>query len=259
MRGRTPEGADVIRLLLEASAADYESQKPSLANFESHALIHAQGGTVFYTHPARWWTGSWGGQGIYPKREKMRVSNMAVELPLDTLAGPTFDGMDIITGSDEFAADQKSFQIWSLLLNHGYRVAATASSDACFDRPGGACRARRGSTRLSKAPSRSRPPPAPLGKAGPSSLPDHCWWFRWMGTRRAVLSRPMAGRTKCASTPGLPGRRPAGWAHRDSPQRATFRETHPRRRPDECVALAGDPAHCGDRRIVVLRSRLRRG
>jgi hypothetical protein len=138
MRGRTPAGADVIRLLLEASAADYESEKPSLANFESHSLIHAQGGSVFYTHAARWWTGSWGGQGIYPKRDKMRVSNLAVELPLDTLAGPTFDGLDIITGAGEFAADQKSFQIWSLLLEHGYRLAATASSDACFDRPGGA-------------------------------------------------------------------------------------------------------------------------
>lgn len=138
MRGRTPEGANVIPLLFQASAADYESQKPSFANFESHALVHAQGGTVFYTHPARWWTGSWGGQGGYPRQDKMRVSNMAVELPLDALAGPTFDGMDIITGSGEFAADQKSFQLWSLLLNHGYRVAATASSDACFDRPGGA-------------------------------------------------------------------------------------------------------------------------
>jgi hypothetical protein len=138
MRGRTRSGGDAIAMLLQASAADYESQKPSFANFESHALIRAQGGAVFYTHPARWWTGPWGGEGGYPKRDQMRVSNMAVELPLDTLAGPTFDGLDIITGTGEFAADQKSFQIWSLLLNHGYRLAATASSDACFDRPGGA-------------------------------------------------------------------------------------------------------------------------
>ena len=138
MRGRTTEGADVIQRLLQASAMDYESAKPSFADFESHALIHAQGGAVFYTHPARWWTGPWGGEGGYPKQEKMRVSNMAVELPLDTLLGPTFDGLDVITGAGEFQADQKAFQIWALLLNHGYRVAATASSDACFDRPGGA-------------------------------------------------------------------------------------------------------------------------
>ena len=138
MRGRTREGLNVIDLLLDASAWDYESSKPTYANFESHQLIHTQGGAVFYTHPARWWIGPWGGKGGYPKRERMRVSNMAVELPLDTLIGPTFDGLDILTGSGEQAANAKSFEIWSMLLNHGYRLAATASSDACFDRPGGA-------------------------------------------------------------------------------------------------------------------------
>ena len=138
LRGRTDRDEDVIGLLLQASAHDYESDKPSFANFESHQLIHAQGGSVFYTHPARWWTGPWGGQGGYPKQERMRVSNMAVELPLDTLIGPSFDGVDVITGSGEFQANAMAFELWCLLLNHGYRVAGTASSDACFDRPGGA-------------------------------------------------------------------------------------------------------------------------
>jgi hypothetical protein len=136
--GRTAKGDDVIQMLLAASAADYESSKPSFANFESHRLIHAQGGTVFYSHPARWWMGAWGGQGGYPKVEKMRVSNLAVELPLDTLLGPTYDGLDIITGAGEWGANASAFELWAMLLNHGYRVAATASSDACFDRPGGA-------------------------------------------------------------------------------------------------------------------------
>lgn len=138
MRGRTASGADVIALLLAASAHDYESEKPSFANFESHQLIHAQGGAAFYTHPARWWTGAWGGQGGYPKQEQMRISNMAVELPLDTILGPTFDGVDVMTGAGELQANAMAFDLWCLLLNHGYRVAATASSDACFDRPGGA-------------------------------------------------------------------------------------------------------------------------
>jgi len=138
VRGRTAEGADVIPLLLRASAADYESSKPTFANFETHQLIHAQGGAVFYTHPLRWWTGPWGGQGGYPKQERMRVSNMAVELPLDTLLGPTYDGLDVFTSGGEAAANDKAFQLWALLLNHGYRIAATGSSDACFDRPGGA-------------------------------------------------------------------------------------------------------------------------
>lgn len=138
LRGRTAAGGDVIALLLAASAHDYESEKPSFANFESHQLIHAQGGATFYTHPARWWMGAWGGQGGYSKREQMRVSNMAVELPLDTILGPTFDGVDVLTGAGEWQANAMAFELWCLLLNHGYRVAATASSDACFDRAGGA-------------------------------------------------------------------------------------------------------------------------
>ncbi len=138
LRGRTAAGADVIPLLLRASAWDYESAKPTFANFESHALIRAQGGAAFYSHPLRWWTGAWGGQGGYPKQERMRVSNMAVELPLDTLLGPTYDGLDVFTSGGEAEANAKAFQLWALLLNHGYRVAATASSDACFDRAGGA-------------------------------------------------------------------------------------------------------------------------
>src|SRR6266446_761811 len=137
MEGRTRDGLNVIQVLLAASAWDYESSKPTYANFESHRLIHSQGGAVFYTHAARWWAGPWGGRGGYPKQERMRVSNMAVELPLDTLIGPTYDGMDLLTGSGETVANAKSFQLWTLLLNHGYRLAATASSDACFDRPGG--------------------------------------------------------------------------------------------------------------------------
>jgi hypothetical protein len=137
VRGRTPEGRDVIRLLMAASAWDYESTKPTYANFESHQLIHDQGGVACYSHPARWWMGPWGGQGGYPKLDQMRVSNLAVELPLDTLLGPTYDGLDLITGPGEHEANAKAFEIWSLLLNHGYRVAATGSSDACFDRPGG--------------------------------------------------------------------------------------------------------------------------
>lgn len=137
MRGRTAEGLDVIPLLLRASAADYESSKPTFANFETHQLIRAQGGAVFYSHPMRWWMGPWGGQGGYPKQDNMRVSNMAVELPLDTLLGPTYDGLDVLTSSGEPGANNNAFELWAMLLNHGYRVAATASSDACFDRPGG--------------------------------------------------------------------------------------------------------------------------
>lgn len=136
--GRRPDGANVIELLLAASAADYESDKPTYANFESHRLIHAQGGVVAYSHPLRWWMGPWGGQGGYPAVKAMRVSNMAVELPLDTLLGPTYDGLDVMTSAGELEFNAKAFELWGLLLNHGYRVAPTGSSDSCFDRSGGA-------------------------------------------------------------------------------------------------------------------------
>lgn len=138
MKPRTPWGEDVLSVLLAASAQDYESQKPPYANFESHAMIHALGGVACYTHPARWWTGVWGGEGGYPRETQKFISNLAVELPLDTLIGPTYDGIDVITGRGEQHADALAFQIWCLLQNHGYRLTPTASSDACFDRRNGA-------------------------------------------------------------------------------------------------------------------------
>ncbi|HRY46781.1 MAG TPA: CehA/McbA family metallohydrolase [Candidatus Paceibacterota bacterium] len=138
MPGRTRQGDNVISMLFEASAGDYESQKPSYANFESHELIRHLGGRSFYSHPFRWWTGPWGGQGGYPHREKARISNLAVELPLDTLLGPTYDGLDVMTTAGEYSANAKAFELWAMLLNRGYRLAATASSDSCFDRANGA-------------------------------------------------------------------------------------------------------------------------
>lgn len=138
MRGRTRERASVIDLLTAASAHDYEAEKPTFANFESHQLIREQGGAVFYSHPARWWAGPWGGRNGFPLRESARISNLAAELPLDVVIGPTFDGLDVLTGPGEFEANAMAFELWAMLLNHGYHLAATASSDACFDRPQGA-------------------------------------------------------------------------------------------------------------------------
>jgi hypothetical protein len=134
---RTKRGESLIDLLLQSSAGDYESHKPSIANFEIHELIHHLGGTCYYTHPARWWWGSWGGHGGYPKLDRMRVSNLAVELPLDTVIGPTYEGIDVMMTTNESSTNAKGFKLWCLLQNHGYRVAATASSDSCFDRRNG--------------------------------------------------------------------------------------------------------------------------
>ena len=137
MAGRTAGAADAIRELLDLSAHDYESEKEPAPNFESHALIHSLGGVVSYSHPCRWWWGKWGGRGGYPVEEKKYVSNMAAELPFDTVAGPTYDTIDVLMPPQEREANACAEKLWFLLLDHGYRLPATGSSDATFDRPGG--------------------------------------------------------------------------------------------------------------------------
>jgi hypothetical protein len=136
MRGRTPDGRDAIRELLDLSAHDYESEKDPAPNFESHELIHSLGGIVSYTHPCRWVWAKWGGKGIYPAEERKFVSNMAAELPFDTVAGPTYDTIDVLMPPNEKAANECAQKLWFLLLDRGYRLAATGSSDATFDNPG---------------------------------------------------------------------------------------------------------------------------
>lgn len=137
MGGRTADGRDGIQELLAMSAWDYESEKPSFPNFEIQALVHELGGIVSYTHPHRWWWGEWGGKGIYPREQRKRISNMAQELPFDTVVGPSYDTLDIMMKPEERETARQALQLWFLLLNHGYRLAATASSDSTFDNPGG--------------------------------------------------------------------------------------------------------------------------
>jgi hypothetical protein len=137
MRGRTADGRDAIAELLALSAMDYEREKATVPNFEIHALIHSLGGISAYSHPARWWRGTWGGRGGFPIEENKFISNMATELPFDTIAGPTYDAIDILMPPQEAKANQEALKLWFLLLNHGYHVAASGSSDATFDRPGG--------------------------------------------------------------------------------------------------------------------------
>jgi len=132
MHGYTPDGQDAIQLLLQMSALDYQSEKTPTPNFESQALIHALGGVVAYTHPCRWWWGKWGGKGIYPVEAGKFVSNLAQELPYDTVVGPTYDAMDILMQSWDHDASLEAQRLWFLLLNKGYRMPATASTDSDF-------------------------------------------------------------------------------------------------------------------------------
>ena len=137
MRGRTAGGGNAIEELLSMSAWDYESEKPPFPNFEIQALVHSLGGIVSYTHPHRWWSAKWGGKGIFPVEPDKFISNLAQELPFDTVAGPTYDMIDILMQTHEREVNRKGLALWFMLLNHGYRIAATGSSDATFDNPGG--------------------------------------------------------------------------------------------------------------------------
>lgn len=136
MRGYTPKGQDAIQELFRMSAHDYESKKTPTPNFESQALIHALGGIVAYAHPCRWGWGTWGGKGIYPVERGKFVSNLAQELPYDTVVGPTYDTIDILMQPWDQENYLEAQKLWFLLLNKGYRIAATASTDASFDSPG---------------------------------------------------------------------------------------------------------------------------
>ncbi|MGH9664969.1 MAG: CehA/McbA family metallohydrolase, partial [Bryobacteraceae bacterium] len=145
MAGSAPGVPDAIATLMAMSAHDYESDKTPTPNFASHALIHALGGIVSYSHPCRWWTGTWGGRGSFPVEQHKFISNLAQELPFDTVAGPTYDTLDVMMQPAERTANADALRLWSLLLNHGYRIPSTGSSDATFDNPG---RARPGAVRV---------------------------------------------------------------------------------------------------------------
>ncbi|HEV2498107.1 MAG TPA: CehA/McbA family metallohydrolase [Terriglobia bacterium] len=135
MQGYTTAGQDVIRALFQMSAHDYESEKTPTPNFESQALIHSLGGIVVYSHPCRWGWGKWGGKGIYPVEPGKLISNLAQELPYDTIVGPTYDGIDILMQSWDRENYLEAQSLWFLLLNKGYRIPGTASTDASFDKP----------------------------------------------------------------------------------------------------------------------------
>ncbi|HVJ06955.1 MAG TPA: CehA/McbA family metallohydrolase [Acidisarcina sp.] len=138
VRDIAANGADPISELFAMSAGDYQKEKVPTPNFESHAFIHATGGIVSYTHPCRIWRGEWGGKNGFPIQQEKFVSNMAQELPFDTIAGPTYDSIDILMQTKEQLVNQLAEQLWFMLLNRGYRIPATASTDAAFDTPGGA-------------------------------------------------------------------------------------------------------------------------
>jgi hypothetical protein len=92
-------------------------------NYTIHRYIRQHGGICAYTHPARWWT----------ERGRM-ISNLAQELPFDTVAGPTYDAVDVFADAPHLFWQTE--QLWFTLLNMKYRIPGVASSDAALDTTG---------------------------------------------------------------------------------------------------------------------------
>jgi hypothetical protein len=88
-----------------------------LRNYETLKLIRDSGAATFVNHPLRWWTN--GG--------KFRT-NLYATLPFDLCAAGLIDGYNV----NEKPGD---ILVWSMLLDHGYRVAATTGADFGLDRP----------------------------------------------------------------------------------------------------------------------------
>src|SRR5690606_29818834 len=90
-----------------------------MENFEVLQAIRAHGGATFVNHPLRWWM----------KGDRFNT-NMYGSLPFDLCAASALDGFNLNEGAD-------AIKVWSMLLDHGYRVAATAGADFSLDRPSG--------------------------------------------------------------------------------------------------------------------------
>jgi hypothetical protein len=136
IRGHTRDGLDAVAEFMAMNAGDFQREKTPVPNFDTHALVHDLGGMVAYTHPCRSSYGRWGGRADYPIEEHKFISNLAQELPFDTIAGPTYDTIDILMQTREREVNRMGQQLWFMLLNKGYRIPGTASSDATFDNPG---------------------------------------------------------------------------------------------------------------------------
>jgi hypothetical protein len=90
-----------------------------LRNHEQLQLNRASGAATFVNHPLRWWTSG----------ERFKTNKYAA-LPFDMCAARLLDGYNVNEKPDDL-------KVWSMLLDHGYPVAATAGTDFCLDRPAG--------------------------------------------------------------------------------------------------------------------------
>jgi hypothetical protein len=90
---------------------------------EGLQAVRTSGAATFANHPVRYWMSG--------ANNNTFVTNMYVNMPFDVAAGGLLDGININEGG------ANALKLWSLLLDHGYRVAATAGADFSLDHPDG--------------------------------------------------------------------------------------------------------------------------
>jgi hypothetical protein len=85
-------------------------------NFRIIHEIHRQNAVVTLAHPVRFWFNN----GNF-------VSNMASEIAFDYIVGEGYDGVDIFNDGEPYFFQHE--RVWWNLLNMGYKVSGTASTD----------------------------------------------------------------------------------------------------------------------------------
>ncbi len=90
---------------------------------EGLQAVRTSGAATFANHPVRYWMSGIDNQAF--------VTNMYANLPLDAVAGGLLDGVNVNEGGEP------ALRLWSMLQDHGYRLAATAGADFSLDHPGG--------------------------------------------------------------------------------------------------------------------------
>ncbi|MBC8165925.1 MAG: CehA/McbA family metallohydrolase [Bryobacteraceae bacterium] len=86
--------------------------------FEALLALRRLGGGTFANHPVRYWVTN----GKFS-------TNMYSGLPFDLAAAGLIDGFNINEGGE------RVLELWSFLLDHGFRLAATGGADFALDHP----------------------------------------------------------------------------------------------------------------------------
>ncbi len=107
----------------EESFEDYWHKIERIQPAEALSSLRDHGAATFANHPVRFWM-----SGV--KMDEF-ITNMYAGMPFDLCAAGLLDGMNINEGGEPV------LKLWSLLLDHGYRIAATGGADFSLDHPAG--------------------------------------------------------------------------------------------------------------------------